>query len=63
MVERSTVGAAGFSRDTPSTAIAKTTTATPAKIQSRRFLFCNKSGRAMSISTIDKAFGVPIEEG
>jgi len=50
MVERSTVGAAGLSRDTPSSATANSTTATPPMIQSRRFLFCNKSGRAISIT-------------
>jgi hypothetical protein len=49
MVERSTVGAAGLSRDSPSNAIATTTTTPPARIQRRRFIFCMMSGRAISI--------------
>ncbi len=49
MVERSTVGAAGLSRETANAIDAKTTTATPAHMISWRFLFCFKSGRAISI--------------
>jgi len=52
MVERSTVGAAGFNRETKNRAGAKITTATPAKIHNRRFLFSNKSGRAISITFV-----------
>jgi hypothetical protein len=53
MVERSTVGAAGFNLETPTPNAATTTTATPAQIINWRFLFCFKSGRAISI-TLDK---------
>jgi hypothetical protein len=38
-----------LSRDTPSSATANPTTTAPAIIQRRRFIFCNKSGRAISI--------------
>src|ERR1019366_9132989 len=51
MVERSTVGAAGFSRETAKPSAATTTTATPVQIINWRFLFCFKSGRAISITT------------
>jgi len=49
IVERSTVGAAGFSRDSPTSATANPATTTPARIQRLRFIFCNKSGRAISM--------------
>jgi hypothetical protein len=50
MVERSTLGAAGLSRETASISKVKPTTATPAHIASRRILFFLKSGRAISIT-------------
>jgi len=50
MVERSTVGAAGLSRDTATTATVNNTTATPAHTAYWRILFFFKSGRAISIT-------------
>src|ERR1017187_11010908 len=50
IVERSTGVAAGLSRDAPNNAAASATTVAPAMIQSPRFRFCNKSGRAISIT-------------
>jgi hypothetical protein len=49
MVERSTVGAAGLSRETATTATVNNTTATPAHTANWRFLLSFKSGRAISI--------------
>ena len=50
MVERSTVGAAGLSRETAKPSTAKTTTATPVQMINWRFFFFFKSGRAISIT-------------
>src|ERR1035438_2068905 len=49
MVERSTVGAAGFSRATPRTPTVNTTTATPVHTAYWRIFLRFKSGRAISI--------------
>jgi hypothetical protein len=53
MVERSTDGAAGLSRDTATARTVKTTTATTAHTISWRFLFFFKSGRAISITSVE----------
>jgi hypothetical protein len=50
MVERSTEGAAGFSRETPTARPVNTTTATPAHTAYWRIFFFFKSGRAISIT-------------
>jgi hypothetical protein len=50
MVERSTVGAAGLSRNTTTMANVNTTAATPAHTAYWRIFFRFKSGRAISIA-------------
>jgi hypothetical protein len=50
MVERSTVGAAGLSRETAKPRAARTTTAMPVHIIDWRVFFFFKSGRAISIT-------------
>src|SRR5271165_4899523 len=51
IVDRSTVGAAGLSRETATTATVNSTAATPAYIAYWRIFFFFRSGRAISITS------------